>query len=890
MTTEPDRVDLLAFPFSVPLLGTVATYALPPQAQETWTDLMGRFRERTGSVGNLPTAALTNVLRSSCRTRVNIYPTVKDEPPQMLVAARGLDTADLCDAIRIWEQVLLGAEDSSIRFSYNSRLADIISTVAPVQTQLSDEVRRIGAQPDAPGWVFDVSSWHAAEQLSARSWPIDGMQITFRMDTNGNLLVWDNNLLWSHSWPRYPPRFATAQIRLAMKTLPWMNDPVLMLKPSVFWIANRLRNARTAWLAPNDPAAPLLVLKLNGRYGQMAVDPYTRTALAIWSRLRGEQPLETSDVEENGQPGRLRPVIPVPVRYPVGRGLGMHTLREFAAHAADVLGVPSLTASRVAGHRFPKRPGREKGRDTELLDRETLSTTIRASGTARLRIVVLYQYPHTRRRIQNLLAYHFEDAGFATKQIPDNTETALSSDCVTAVFCEARDLLKHGEHGQRKFLLAGYSALIPQDGTRIAALCETEYDEREWAERRIKARIDKTAADPDKADAKHPVNKLLAKDGVASQFIATKKPSEKSSGTAIATMDDLTAAVSGDYAGHGAIGDLLRTAGLVHARLGDALAFGADGITNPHVYVGIHLRQQKKNKNKLSCTLAALAPGGDQWGAWGYCWEPHPVTGKTGWQPYADANVTYRAGNLLASARHTMWDNGIPQLIDVALSQLESRFPGIPYVVFISGEASRTIWPGLANKHLERLPGPDGLIDGKQPLPGCAGRRPAAVVRVTPSNSGEVPRPVPHIVRSSGSTVRTTKALLQLDQLGGDRVFLLANVPRQYDGDGRHRRVGAQHSRWTATQDEQPLNWYQHTATEILVCGATEGPRKYGVVAARLCDHAISWDGRTQYPAPLHLAMQMDRDHPEYRRTVFMEEQSAALSEEEQGDEATFTT
>ena len=35
MTTGPERVDLLAFPFSAPLLGTVATYALPPQAQET---------------------------------------------------------------------------------------------------------------------------------------------------------------------------------------------------------------------------------------------------------------------------------------------------------------------------------------------------------------------------------------------------------------------------------------------------------------------------------------------------------------------------------------------------------------------------------------------------------------------------------------------------------------------------------------------------------------------------------------------------------------------------------------------------------------------------------------------------------------------------------------
>jgi hypothetical protein len=63
----------------------------------------------------------------------------------------------------------------------------------------------------------------------------------------------------------------------------------------------------------------------------------------------------------------------------------------------------------------------------------------------------------------------------------------------------------------------------------------------------------------------------------------------------------------------------------------------------------------------------------------------------------------------------------------------------------------------------------------------------------------------------------------------------------------------------------------------------------------QLIDVALSqlesrFHGRTQYPAPLHLAMQMDRDHPEYRRTVFMEEQSAALSEEELGDEATLTT
>jgi len=70
------------------------------------------------------------------------------------------------------------------------------------------------------------------------------------------------------------------------------------------------------------------------------------------------------------------------------------------------------------------------------------------------------------------------------------------------------------------------------------------------------------------------------------------------------------------------------------------------------------------------------------------------------------------------------WDDGVPDAINIALSQLVERLGDIPYVLIVSGEASRTIWPGLANMHLGRPAGPDGRINGKLPLPGAPQPRP----------------------------------------------------------------------------------------------------------------------------------------------------------------------
>jgi RNaseH domain of pPIWI_RE len=169
-----------------------------------------------------------------------------------------------------------------------------------------------------------------------------------------------------------------------------------------------------------------------------------------------------------------------------------------------------------------------------------------------------------------------------------------------------------------------------------------------------------------------------------------------------------------------------------------------------------------------------------------------------------------------------MWDEGVADVITIALDQLR----GIPYILMVPGEGSRTIWPSLANRHLGRPRAPDGRVNGKLPLPGPARKPPAAVVRVTPMPGGI--RPVPGA--ANPKTPKTINALYEHDHTGEDAVLVLSTVPRQYDGSGRQRRVGSDHSRWTAHPAEQPLTWYAHTCPEFLVRGTAEGhAQQYGI-------------------------------------------------------------
>jgi len=907
MTTGDDRLHLLAYPLTNELQGVVHVYRFPERARDVWGDLLDRYRDITSSRGNLPYAGLATALRAIGRTSVNLFPTSRNDPPRQMISRRALDSRDVHDAVVLWEQALLKVPEEQISFSYRSELAELLENITPDEVVLANEITRIGDQPDAARWVYDAATWEVAQQLASAAWKVDGREVVFRTDTDGNLLVWEPDLLWTGHWDNDDGNlsYAALRVQLMMKTLPWMRDPVLVVDPSVSRLSRWLNSARTAWLAPRSAEAPLLALTVEGRGRMTRIEPTGDIALRVWARLGGEVLIRPEDRDLSGVPGRLRALVPKSVRFPIGRGVGMYTIRELSSHLSTVLGAHNIVAHNVAGHRFPKGARRQvaAGRDTDLLDEQALPSIIRASGCQRLRILVLYRYQHTRARLQRLLAYHFNRPELADIGMPEDEPTPIGNH-VEIIFHHAADLLAHGDHSGRAALLAEVPHLDAPDGARIMALCETEYDARAWATQRRQARqSDSTVADPDEIDAKPVLNRLLAQRHVLAQFITTKPTTnveaESTAKSNDATNDaaderhdagsltELGKRLKKDHAGHNAVADMLRAAGLIHPRLSRALAYGRHGLQEPIAFVGLHIREQRGARwtsagPRLSWSLVALIPDGDHWHTKAYQPKRHPRGGRTGWQDYFSANTAFRANQLPEGKRQ---DLSLVDSIDTALGQLQDHLDTANgYVLLVSGDSSRSLWPLLANKNLDLRPDSAGRINGRPALPGwnpSTGHRPRAIVRVT-SGSRDLPRPVELHVRkadmpmnhddaTSFQVKKTTEGLYQLD--GAQNTWILSNIPRQFTGGRRYSRAGEDSTRWTADNEAGQHTWYAHTATEIVVIGADNDPIRYAIAAARLCDHAVSWDGRTRYPAPVHLAAKMDKDHPDYRRTIDADEE-----------------
>jgi hypothetical protein len=760
-----------------------------------------------------------------------------------------LDHEDLRDAVVLWGQAVLGVPDDEIAFGYVSELADLVAASTVEQVSLADHVQRVGNQPDAPNWVYDAATWEAARKLCATPWKVDGREVTLRVDTDGNLLVWAPEALWSDAWTEATGlQYAALRVKLSMQTLPDLRTPALVLDPSVAWLSRRLANTRTAWLAPHRDDAPLLGLALEGWGERTRIEPTSRVALSVSRLLSGGKLLVPDDLDLTGKPRRLRALVGKSVRWPVGRGVGMYTVRELSRHAAEVLEVPNLTATEVKGHQFSQQARRkpEKGRDADLLAENSLLTVIKTAGCERLRLLVLYHEPRTRSRALRLLGYHFEQVSLGD-DLPDDELIDVGAG-VEIVFHHAEELLVHGRQGKRFAALNRVPHLVGPDGTRVLALCETAYD----------------GNTPDE-DAKPLVNRLLAERGVLAQFLATAPETKPVHDPAE------------DFRGHAALADLMRVAGLVHPRMTKALSFGPLGTKEPVTYVGLHVREQRgsawtSGQPKLSWSLVATIPDGDHWRVLAYQAVREWKTGtEVGWHDYFTANAAFRASSLPGGKRQ---DEVLVATIDAALSSLQPHIAtGAGYVLMVSGDSARSLYPLLANKNLDLEPDASCLVNGRLALPGwdpAVGRRPRAVVRVT-SGSRDLPRPVEVRIADSkaenGQRIgKTTRSLHKLD--GSSNAWILSNIPRQFAGGRPPFRVGLDVGRWSAGAELGRHTWYTHTATEIVVVGADSDPVRYAVAAARLCDHSVSWDGRTAYPVPVHLARLMDRNHPQYRRTI----------------------
>jgi hypothetical protein len=892
------RLDVLAYRGTPELLGgaTVHVREFSEGVRSLWRMLERNYQDRMGrDEVQAPYSVAISALR--CLTGGYAY---FDPERQFLVTRDPVDDDLLCDTFTLMSRLAAGDEIDDIDLATPTALAERVAETPQQQRLLAEYLRKTGSgQPDAAPWVYRSATWDLSRRLTQGTWTVDGLDITLRPDSEGGFIAWDQP--WSS---RNGTAHSLARCRMVMKTMPNIADPLILVSAAASRVKSSMAFARTVLAAQDDPGRPVIEVELAGRdrirtISRMSLQTLARLGMdhsvlrGIQDRVDQERQAEQDAREQGaknwyppgGPLGPIRPIHSKTYKFPVGRGVGMHFLRELDARFRDVIGDTAVSPQVYFDTKGFKRLDRKDGLYADPAD---VARSLKAMGYDHLRIVCLWYKDDTRLRMIRGLC----DAYGINRQLADPADGIpfqLHDDAVSAVFHEVPAFLTHGPQGGSSTGIAHVSALQqPEPGTLTGVWAETEYssaDEEiaEADEQDTREPQNQPARPKDDQDAKPRARRTLARKGAVSQFITDRDPAEKSEDHPV-IMAQL---------------DLNRSLGIIDRRIDNVMidpigATSATGVAHCGVYVRRQSKRRGETSAKICITAAVLVPPAGSGGAWTlHGWS---YTNRQ-WQPYHQAQAAYHAqdypvGRMTELDANNQGYKKVARTIDQALGDLARYLDGIPYTVTVDGLATRRLWGGLHNNKQGQpgKPGTTWLPGHTLPL----AQQPMAIIRVN-KDTDEIPRPI-RVTRLSPSdevidSTETTQLMYRVETDFGDPVWLLVTVPPQYDGSGAGR-LGDKKTRWTADhgsstegdlrKNEMRATWYAMNATEIYVIpiAATVDCRALAKITARLCHQPLAWTGRTRYPVHLHAAEQMDLDHPQYRRSALGEDLEAGSTGE----------
>ncbi|MGW0702263.1 RNAseH domain-containing protein [Streptomyces sp. NPDC002867] len=475
-----------------------------------------------------------------------------------------------------------------------------------------------------------------------------------------------------------------------------------------------------------------------------------------------------------------------------------------------------------------------------------------------LRTVVLYKSVEWRRRVMGQLARDYALPTLA--DLPDEQPVVLAPG-YELLAVRLPELVRHGSH-DRSLILNTLPWFKPGAWRAlVTALCETRF-------------LTDQEKDTGVTDAKHALKVLFAERGTPSQFITmdsdpgdpyrlNMRDQIERAKARKAGLPEPPVAYKDDNAVQIALGSLQSDSGIIDNRLA-ATAFHRNAkdtaLDREAVAVSLwtryHRFEERPSRPRkpavLAVTLVAMriTPGEDEY------WPTRMYTDQ-GWRPLAQARALHHAGPIGKRGHHLREDQAGPTSVRAYVDQaLASLGPRYPIIVFT--EQRERIWPGLCNDKLGDVcvPG-QGLIAQGWDL---------AVVRV--GNGQGTPQPSR---RTGGGgklpanplqPVMPEKILYRHDHEGVVS-WLFAGQSRQHAGG---QRTGTQYTRRTLpggqlAQMSSPFHAMTRTEYVVAHRGGWREEQLLGL-AARVSEQAAMWDGRTNLPAPLHLAKSADEKHP----------------------------
>ncbi|MEU6644575.1 RNaseH domain-containing protein [Saccharomonospora sp. NPDC046836] len=812
------------------VLGTVTAYPLPKEFLEAWDQLPPPPSKHHKQ----PYRALAIALTAATGQPVRLFgerdlaESERQRGDRMLLVTDALLDHRFRLAVRAWERRVRGGHAADIE------LADLLPEPEKARSLARYVQFRKNGVPLAAGWVFEIATWQVVRKLAAVPLRVsDDRSQRLRMDTNGDLLAWDtNDVLRGQS----QMLFGMCRVSAKLTTRAGVDDLVLTFDAHVSRFQTKWAYAKHAW-QDRDGSKPLVRIPLwHKRHDDNSWITHLHSGIeAVLKaneisaiRVGQDLPLE---------PGGIRPSARSFYDHAVGSGQGPRYLARLHEHVRKCL--PELEELQLRQDKRIVVPVRKTKAD-DLPDIDICST-----GHQSILILCLYATTHAHSR---MLAELRALANADVSPVPGGAPVPVVPGVEVAVR-HCPEFLKHGVHNQAAFRDEVLD-LEPMDGRLVVAWVETEYHPEEPIEA--------------KDDAKPRLRRLFAKRGIPSQFLATDPPGRKAPRT---ERDEERKAKEQGHAARSALRELFRLAGATGRHL--SVPPGGGEAVNPlgrdALLVGIHARRQQTgggDEKPLVLTMVAIDVRSNA-SSWRTL-----MAGTTThtWFPAAQGIAEFHSGDIGTSSlgRTEAKAARTRDHVEKMLRELVTgNRTGLPVVVFVDAAATRSIWPGLQDQSL-----------GEGPLPGdllASAGHDVAIVRLN-DDLHEIGRPVnraggrrPADAEAPGSPGRTPKLYQVADS--NRPLWMFPRMSRTIDSLGG--RAGTLATRWTLSAEnarQMGLPWHSYTATEILVVRAGGfDPVALAAMTARLCEHPVSWAGRTVFPVPLHLAVGADRDHPDHR-------------------------